>query len=47
MGIQIGFAVIPAAIIVPAALALTFYRIDRKTIAKIEEDLSGRRSAAV
>ncbi|MEM7666194.1 MAG: glycoside-pentoside-hexuronide (GPH):cation symporter [Pseudomonadota bacterium] len=44
MGIQIAFAVIPAAIMIPAATALLFYGIDRGVIEKIESDLSARRA---
>ncbi|MEM9501604.1 MAG: glycoside-pentoside-hexuronide (GPH):cation symporter [Pseudomonadota bacterium] len=45
MGIQIAFAVIPAAVMIPAAGALLFYGINRGTIAQIESDLSIRRAA--
>ncbi|XUU59804.1 MFS transporter [Erythrobacter sp. HA6-11] len=46
MGIQLAFAIIPAAIMVPAAMALGFYSINKRTIAQIEEDLSARRTVA-
>ncbi|UAB77526.1 MFS transporter [Erythrobacter sp. SCSIO 43205] len=45
MGIQIAFAFIPAAILVPAAGALVFYGINRKVLAKAESELSRRRAA--
>ena len=44
MGIQLAFAVIPAAVMIPAALVLLFYGINRQVIAKVEADLSGRRN---
>ncbi|RGP41058.1 Inner membrane symporter [Altererythrobacter insulae] len=44
MGIQIAFAIIPAAIMIPAAAALLFYRIDRQTITTIETELAQRRA---
>ncbi|NVE94214.1 MFS transporter [Altererythrobacter lutimaris] len=44
MGIQLAFAIIPAAIMIPAAMALGFYSINKRTIAQIEEDLSARRT---
>jgi GPH family glycoside/pentoside/hexuronide:cation symporter len=40
LGIQLAFAVIPAAVMVPAAIALMFYGINRKVIDKVEADLS-------
>ena len=45
MGIQLAFAVIPAAIMIPAATALFFYGINRRVIDKVETDLSNRRAA--
>ena len=45
MGIQLAFAVIPAGVMIPAAIALLFYGIDRKVIETIESDLSTRRTA--
>ena len=44
MGIQLAFAIIPAAIMIPAGAALLFYRIDRSTLAVIEADLRDRRA---
>ena len=44
-GIQLAFAVIPAGVMIPAAAALLFYNINKKTIREIELDLSTRRSA--
>ncbi|MEM7702978.1 MAG: glycoside-pentoside-hexuronide (GPH):cation symporter [Pseudomonadota bacterium] len=43
MGIQVAFAVIPAAIMIPAAGALTFYGITRRVLAEAERDLQIRR----
>ena len=43
MGIQIAFAVIPAAVMFPAAAALLFYRINRSVLAQAESELSQRR----
>ena len=43
-GIDLAFAIVPAAIILPAGLAMFFYRLDRKTIAKLEADLAQRRA---
>ena len=45
-GIQLAFALIPAAALVPAIIAVGFYRLDRKVIAQVEEDLATRRGAA-
>lgn len=42
-GIQIAFAVIPAAIMLPAAGALAFYGISRAVLAEAERDLEIRR----
>lgn len=44
MGIQFAFAFIPAALLLPAAAALWFYRIDRRVLAEAEIDLSKRRA---
>ena len=43
-GIDLAFAIVPAAMIVPAAVAMLFYRLDRATIARFESDLAQRRS---
>ncbi len=43
-GINFAFAILPALILIPAAIAMLFYRLDHKTIAKVERDLSQRRA---
>ncbi len=43
-GIQLAFAVIPASVMIPAALSLSFYGINRKVIERVESDLSTRRA---
>lgn len=43
-GIEAAFALIPAAALVPAAVAMLFYRLDRRMIAQLEEELSARRA---
>ena len=43
MGINLAFAIIPAIALIPGAIAMLFYRIDRQTIAKIEAELAQRR----
>ena len=45
-GINAAFAVIPGLILIPAGIAMLFYRLDHATIARIERDLSVRRTAA-
>ena len=45
MGIQLAFAIIPAAVLVPGSIALGFYRIDRAMLREIEDDLAKRRGA--
>lgn len=45
MGIQLAFALIPAGLMIPAATALMFYRLDHRTIAQVEGDLAARRAA--
>ena len=42
-GIELAFAYVPAAIIVPAALVMLFYKLDRGTIARFETELAQRR----
>ena len=42
-GIDLAFAIVPAAIIVPAGVVMLFYRLDRATIAELESDLAERR----
>ena len=45
MGIQLAFALIPAALMIPAAGAMLFYGINRRVLAEAERDLSTRRAA--
>lgn len=47
LGIQLSFAIIPAAVMIPAAIAVMFYGIDRGVISKVESDLSARRARPV
>lgn len=47
MGIQLAFAVIPAGVMIPAAIAVLFYGINRQVIAKVEDDLAARRATRV
>lgn len=46
LGIQFAFAFIPAALLLPAALAMAFYGISRKVLAEAESDLIERRNAS-
>ncbi len=43
-GINMAFAIIPAAILVPSGIALYFYRLDHRTMAQVESDLAARRA---
>ena len=43
MGINLAFAIIPAAVLVPGMAAMLFYNIDRRTIRQIETELAQRR----
>lgn len=43
-GINLAFAVIPGLILVPAGIAMLFYRLDHATIAEAEAELAARRS---
>ncbi|MEO0907386.1 MAG: MFS transporter, partial [Pseudomonadota bacterium] len=43
-GINLAFAIIPAAILVPSGIALFFYRLDHSTMAQVESDLAARRA---
>ena len=43
-GIDLAFAIVPAAIIIPAGVAMLFYKLDRATIARLENDLAQRRT---
>jgi GPH family glycoside/pentoside/hexuronide:cation symporter len=45
-GIELAFGIIPAVVLVPAGVAMLFYRLDRATIAKVETDLARRRAVA-
>jgi GPH family glycoside/pentoside/hexuronide:cation symporter len=42
-GIELAFAIVPAAIIVPAGAVMLFYKLDRQTIARFESELAQRR----
>ena len=42
-GIDLAFAIVPAAIIIPAGVAMFFYKLDRRTIARFESELAERR----
>jgi len=42
-GIDLAFAIVPALMIIPAGVAMLFYRLDRATIAELESDLATRR----
>lgn len=44
LGIQLAFAVIPAAVMIPAAIALAFYGINRQVLDRVETELSTRRT---
>jgi GPH family glycoside/pentoside/hexuronide:cation symporter len=46
LGIELAFGIIPAIALIPAAIAMLFYRLDRATITKIERDLAQRRGGA-
>jgi GPH family glycoside/pentoside/hexuronide:cation symporter len=46
LGIQLSFAIIPAAVMIPAAAAMLFYRLDHKTVAQVEGDLATRRASS-
>ena len=43
-GINLAFAIIPVAILVPSGIALYFYRLDHRTMAQVESDLAVRRA---
>lgn len=43
-GINLAFAVIPGLVIIPAAFAMLFYKLDRATITKVEAELAQRRA---
>ncbi len=44
MGIEIAFTVIPIAALLPAFIAMRFYRLDHATIAQLETELAMRRN---
>ncbi|WP_185960276.1 MFS transporter [Erythrobacter insulae] len=44
LGIQLAFAIIPAAVMIPAAFTLIFYGINRRVLATVESELAARRS---
>lgn len=44
MGIEMSFSLIPALALIPAVVALLFYRLDRATIAEVEAGLAARRA---
>lgn len=44
MGIQLAFAIIPAAVMIPAAGAMLFYGINRQVIDQVESELGTRRT---
>lgn len=43
-GIDLAFAIVPAAIIIPSGIAMMFYKLDRRTIARLEAELAERRA---
>ena len=43
MGINLAFALIPAAALIPGGIAMMFYRLDRRLIATVESELATRR----
>lgn len=45
LGINLAFAIIPAAMLIPGAIAMLFYRIDRSTLQQIEGELAQRRAS--
>ncbi len=46
-GIEFAFAILPVMILLPAGVAMAFYRLDRKLIAKVEDELAQRRDSGV
>lgn len=46
LGINLAFAIIPALLLVPGIVAMAFYRLDRRTLARIESELAQRRELA-
>lgn len=47
MGINLAFCLIPVAALLPAMVAMGFYKLDRRTIAQVEDELGTRRAQAV
>ena len=45
-GIGFAFALVPVMALVPAAVAMLFYRLDRATVVRLEADLAARRAQA-
>jgi GPH family glycoside/pentoside/hexuronide:cation symporter len=45
MGINLAFALIPAAVLIPGGIAMLFYRLDRQTVVTIEGQLALRRGS--
>lgn len=45
VGINMAFALIPVAALIPGGIAMWFYRLDRQTIVTIENDLAIRRAS--
>jgi len=45
-GINFAFAFMPVLILLPAGIALLFYRLDRKMLARVESELAQRRDSA-
>jgi GPH family glycoside/pentoside/hexuronide:cation symporter len=44
-GINLAFAIVPGLILVPAGIAMLFYRLDHALVARVENELSARRSS--
>jgi len=43
LGINLAFAIIPAALLIPGGIAMLFYHLDRRMIATVERELAQRR----
>ncbi|OZA93458.1 MAG: hypothetical protein B7X57_04965 [Erythrobacter sp. 34-65-8] len=43
LGIEFAFALVPVMALLPAAIAMLFYRLDRATVAQLETELAARR----
>ena len=46
LGIQLAFAIIPAAVMIPAAAAMLLYGLDRRALAEVERGLALRRATS-